>query len=75
MVTGPMTAMAAPPTGGPTIVADQFVDSKRPLATTSRSAGTTVPRYVPLAAPNAIFATAATIDTTNSCAKENTPSQ
>ena len=74
MVTGPISPTAAPPSGGPTTRVVQVVDSKRLLATSKSSGFTSVLRFAPLAALNAIFAAATTTETTRSCAKVSQPS-
>src|SRR5580700_1289351 len=74
VVTGPNSPIAAPPSGGPSTVEVQVVDSNRPFAMSRSSGRTSVFRYVPLAALKAILAAATTADTTRSWAKLSQPS-
>src|SRR3984957_11327682 len=66
--------MAAPPIGGPTLVAVQVVDSKRPLAMSRSSCRTSAFRFAPLAAAKAILAAATMTDTARSWGKLSAPS-
>ena len=73
VVTGPSSPIAAPPSGGPSMVAVQVVDSRRPLATSRSSGRHERLRQAPLAARNAMSAAPATTATTRSCANLSRP--
>ena len=74
VVTGPSRPIAAPPSGGPSAVAVQAVDSNRALATSRSPGGTSALTKAPLAALNAMSAAATTTATTSSWAKVSQPS-
>jgi hypothetical protein len=69
VVTGPNSPIAAPPSGGPSTVAVQVVDSNRPFATSRSSGCTSAFRQAPLAALKAMSAAATITDTTRSWVK------
>ncbi len=74
VTTGPNAAIAAPPSGGPSMVAVQVVDSKRPFATSRSSGRTSAFTHAPAAAVKAMSAAPTTIATTRSWGKESRPS-
>lgn len=74
VVTGPNSPIAAPPSGGPSAVAVQVVDSNRPLAAIRSAGGTRAFRNAPLAALKAMSAAPTMHDTTRSWAKLSQPS-
>jgi hypothetical protein len=73
VVTGPNRPIAAPPSGGPTAMELQLVDSNRALATSRSSGRTRAQRYDPLAALKAILAAATMAETTSNCTKLSRP--
>ena len=73
-MTGPNSPIAAPPSGGPSAVAVQVVDSNRPFATSRSSGRTSAFRYAPPAALKVMSAAPTTTDTTRSWAKPSQPS-
>ena len=74
VVTAPSAPIAAPPSGGPSAVAVQVVDSKRALATNKPSRSTKPFRNAPLAARNAMSAAPTTTETTTNWANVSHPS-
>lgn len=73
VVTGPSAPISRPPSGGPSTIDVQFVDSKRALATSRFSGGSSDLTNAPLAALNAMSAASTTTDTTRSCTKLSSP--
>ena len=65
--------MAAPPSGGPSTVELQVVDSIRALAVSRSPGATTDLRQAPLAALNVMSAAPETTDTASSWPKLSTP--
>ncbi len=65
VVTGPNSPIARPPSGGPSTVAVQVVDSSRPLATSRSSRGTSAFTQAPLAALKVMSAAPTITDTTS----------
>ena len=74
VVTGPKMPISAPPSGGPSRVAVQVVDSKRVLARSRCSRGTSDFRHEPLAAVNVMSAAATRTATRTSCPNRSQPS-
>ena len=73
VVTGPNSPTSRPPSGGPSTMDVQLVDSKRAFATSRSSGRTNDFRHAPLADLNAMSAALTTTDTTMSCAKLSSP--
>jgi hypothetical protein len=73
VVTGPKIPISAPPSGGPTMVAVQVVDSNRRWALSRCSRATRPFRHAPLTARKQMSAAPTTTATTSSCPNRTDP--